>query len=41
VIQDDDRQRSVDVNIGIESEERYEIEGVTEDLVEGWVILGR
>jgi hypothetical protein len=41
VIQDGDRQRSVDVNVGIESEERYEIEGVTEDLVEGWVVLGR
>jgi multidrug efflux pump subunit AcrA (membrane-fusion protein) len=41
VIQDGDRQRSVDVNVGIESEERYEIEGVTEQLVEGWVVLGR
>jgi multidrug efflux pump subunit AcrA (membrane-fusion protein) len=41
VIQDGDRQRAVDVNVGIESEERYEIEGVTEDLVEGWVVIGR
>lgn len=41
VIQDDDRQRAVDVNVGIESEERCEIEGVTEELVEGWVVIGR
>jgi multidrug efflux pump subunit AcrA (membrane-fusion protein) len=41
VVQDGDRQRAVDVNVGIESEERYEIEGVTEELVEGWVVIGR
>jgi multidrug efflux pump subunit AcrA (membrane-fusion protein) len=41
VIQDGDRERSVDVSVGIESEERYEIEGVSEDLVEGWIVLGR
>jgi hypothetical protein len=40
-IQDGDRQRTVDVNVGIESEERCEIEGVSEELVEGWVVIGR
>jgi multidrug efflux pump subunit AcrA (membrane-fusion protein) len=41
VIQDGDRQRTVDVTIGIEGTERVEIEGVTEELVEGWVVMGR
>ncbi|MBN1812275.1 MAG: biotin/lipoyl-binding protein [Anaerolineae bacterium] len=41
VIQDGDRQRTVDVNVGIEGTERVEIEGVTEELVEGWVVIGR
>jgi multidrug efflux pump subunit AcrA (membrane-fusion protein) len=41
VIQDGDRQRTVDVSIGIEGTERVEIEGVTEELVEGWVVIGR
>jgi multidrug resistance efflux pump len=41
VIQDGDRQRTVDVTIGIEGTERVEIEGVTEELVEGWVVVGR
>jgi multidrug efflux pump subunit AcrA (membrane-fusion protein) len=41
VIQDGDRQRSIDVSVGIESLERYEIEGLSEDLVEGWIVLGR
>jgi multidrug resistance efflux pump len=41
VIQDGDSRRSVDVIVGIESEERYEIEGQSEELVEGWVVIGR
>lgn len=41
VVQDGDRQRTVDVTIGIEGVERWEIEGVTEELVEGWVVVGR
>jgi multidrug efflux pump subunit AcrA (membrane-fusion protein) len=41
VIQDGDRQRTVDVSIGIEGTERVEIEGVTEELVEGWIVVGR
>jgi multidrug efflux pump subunit AcrA (membrane-fusion protein) len=41
VVQDGDRQRTVDVTIGIEGTERWEIEGVTEELVEGWVVVGR
>jgi multidrug efflux pump subunit AcrA (membrane-fusion protein) len=41
VVQDGDHQRSVDVIIGIESEERYEIEGAVEALVEGWVVIGK
>jgi multidrug efflux pump subunit AcrA (membrane-fusion protein) len=41
VVQDGDRQRTVDVTIGIEGTERVEIEGVTEDLVEGWIVVGR
>jgi multidrug efflux pump subunit AcrA (membrane-fusion protein) len=40
VVQDGDRQRTVDINVGIEGLERVEIEGVTEELVEGWVIIG-
>jgi hypothetical protein len=38
---DDERQRSVDVLVGIESTERVEIEGAVEDLVEGWEVVGR
>jgi multidrug resistance efflux pump len=41
VIQDGDRERAVDVNLGIEGPERVEIEGVTEEVVEGWVVVGR
>jgi multidrug resistance efflux pump len=41
VIQDGDRQRAVDVTLGIEGTERVEIEGVTEELVEGWIVVGR
>lgn len=41
VVQEGDRQRTVDVNIGIEGVERWEIEGVTEELMEGWVVIGR
>jgi multidrug efflux pump subunit AcrA (membrane-fusion protein) len=41
VVQDGDRQRSVDITVGIEDVDRVEIEGVTEPLDEGWIVVGR